>query len=196
MGVEGFLAHYGVMGLFLGAGVEGEAVVVTGGVLAQRHLIPLWAAMLASATGSCIVDQIWFFLGRYCRRYAWVQKILRKPTAARAVDFVTRYPRRFVFGFRFVYGLRTVSPIVIGTTTIPIRTFVVLNVLAAAIWGPLFTLVGYAFGRAAETMLGHVQSIGPYVLGGLAILLVAVAGGIALWRRQSASPSESIADRS
>ncbi len=164
MTLEAFVSHYGLLGLFVGSGVEGEAVVVTGGVLAQRHLIPLGGAMAAAAAGSCIVDQIWFFIGRRCRRLRWVRTIMGRPPAERALNLVARYPRAFVFGFRFVYGLRTISPIAIGASEIPTRTFVLLNLVAAAIWGPLFILVGYAFGSAAEKVLGRVGSFAPYAL--------------------------------
>lgn len=196
MTIEGFVTHYGLLGLFLGAGVEGEAVVVTGGVLAQRHLVPLWGAMLAAATGSCLVDQFWFFLGRYCRRYRWVGAILHKPAAQRAVGMFGRHPKSFVFGFRFVYGFRTVSPIVIGASDVPTRTFLWVNGLAAAIWGPLFTLVGYAFGKAAEAMLAHVQSAGPYLLAGIAILAAAIGIGIGIvaWRRRGRNRLEPLLD--
>lgn len=178
MTIEMLIAKYGLFALFVGSGIEGEAVVVTGGILAHRGLVPLWGAMLVSALGSCIADQLWYFAGRYCRHYRWVQALTRKPAFARATAFLERHPTAFIFGFRFVYGFRTVSPIAIGTTHIEPRKFVPLNMLSAAIWGPLFTLLGYAFGRAIDPVLHHLQSgmvkalVGALVVGaiGLAIL--------------------------
>ena len=55
MTLASLISQYGLAALFLGSGIEGEAVVVTGGMLAQRHLVPLGGVMLASATGSCTV---------------------------------------------------------------------------------------------------------------------------------------------
>jgi len=175
MTIAMLIAKYGLVALFVGAGVEGEAVVVTGGILAHKGLVPLWGAMLVSAMGSCIADQLWFFAGRYCRHYRWVQALIAKPAFARATAFLERYPTAFIFGFRFVYGMRTVSPIAIGTTHIPPRTFVPLNIVSAAIWGPLFTLLGYAFGRAIDPILHRLQS-------GFAVALAAVVvvGGLGL----------------
>jgi len=175
MSIGLLIAKYGLAALFVGAGVEGEAVVVTGGILAHKGLVPLWGAMLVSALGSCLVDQLWYFAGRYCRHYRWVQVLMRKPAFARAVGFLERHPIAFIFGFRFVYGMRTVSPIAIGTTQIAPRTFVPLNILSAAIWGPLFTLLGYAFGRAIDPVLHRLQSGFIY-----ALLGVAAVGAIGL----------------
>src|ERR1700712_2139283 len=79
MTIEMLIARYGLAALFVGAGIEGEAVVVTGGILAHKGLVPLWGAMLVSALGSCLADQLWYFAGRYCRHYRWVQVLTRKP---------------------------------------------------------------------------------------------------------------------
>jgi membrane protein DedA with SNARE-associated domain len=176
------IARYGLLALFVGSGIEGEAVVVTGGILAHKGLLPLWGAMLVSALGSCLADQLWFFAGRYCRHYRWVEALVRKPAFSRAIGFLERHPTAFIFGFRFVYGMRTVSPIAIGATHITVRRFVPLNMLSAAIWGPLFTLLGYAFGRAIDPVLHRLQS---GFADALLCALVAGALGLAiLWAVQ------------
>lgn len=77
---------------------------MTGGILAHKGLVSLWGAMIAAATGSCIVDQIHFFLGRYFRHYPWVQRLTERPAFAREIAFLERHPTAFIFGFRFIYG--------------------------------------------------------------------------------------------
>ncbi len=183
MMIEPLIARYGLLALFVGAGIEGEAVVVTGGILAHRGLVPLWGAMVASATGSCIVDQIWFFLGRYFRHYPWVQRQTERPAFARATAFLERHPTAFIFGFRFIYGLRTISPIAIGTTHVEARKFVPLNALAAAIWGPLFTLLGYEFGKAIDPILHRLQSSAIYAVAGIALVAIVAFVIVKLVRR-------------
>jgi membrane protein DedA with SNARE-associated domain len=184
MPIAPLIAKYGLLALFLGAGVEGEAIVVTGGILAHKGLVPLWGAMLASATGSCLVDQIWFFLGRHFRHYPWVRRQTGRPAFARALGFLERHPTAFIFGFRFIYGLRTVSPIAIGTTQVETRKFVLLNILAAAIWGPLFTLLGYAFGKAIDPVLHRFEAGALHVIGGLIVLVAIIALIVWLIRRR------------
>jgi membrane protein DedA with SNARE-associated domain len=176
------------LGIFLGAGIEGEAAAVAGGMLARTTMIPLWQAMLAAACGSCIVDQIYFFLGRHCRRYAWIERLARRPAFDKALGFLERHPTAFILGFRFVYGMRTISPVAIGTSRVPTSTFVPLNLLAAAIWGPLFIWIGYAFGKSVDPLLSR---LGDGALTGIAVLigLAAVASAV-IWlvrrRRQRA----------
>jgi membrane protein DedA with SNARE-associated domain len=182
--IVAIIARYGLAGIFVGAGIEGEAVVVTGGILAHKGLVPLWGAMIAAAAGSCTVDQIYFFLGRYFRHYPWVRRLTERPAFSRATAFLERHPTAFIFGFRFIYGLRTISPIAIGTTHVETRRFVILNKLAAAIWGPLFTLLGYAFGKAIDPILHRLQTGAIYALGGALAVGALIAVIVWLVRRR------------
>ena len=158
MTIDSLIAQYGLAAIFLGAGVEGETSVIAGGVLAHRELVPLWAAMAAASAGSCVADQLFFAAGRYYRDHPRVRAISARPGFAKALVTLERHPVLFVMGFRFLYGLRTVSPIAIGTSHIRTRSFVLLNALAAAIWGVLFTGIGYGFGGGIERLLGNVLS--------------------------------------
>lgn len=188
--LETFLAKYGLLGIFVGAGVEGEAATIAGGILAHKGVVSLWEAMLAAATGSCIVDQIYFFVGRHCRGYAWVDRLARKPAFDKALGFLEKYPTAFILGFRFVYGMRTISPIAIGTSRVPTSKFVPLNIVAAAIWGPLFIWVGYAFGKAVDPLLARLSE-GALILGMAAIAAVLLVSAI-VWRvRQRDHPEPS-----
>ena len=134
MSIEAIIAKYGLLALFLGAGIEGETVVVAGGLLAHRGLVSLPGAMVATAAGSFVADQLFFSAGRYFRGRAWVRRVSAKPVFARALGLLERYPIGFIFAFRFIYGFRTISPVAIGTTQVPTRLFVIINAVAAVVW--------------------------------------------------------------
>ena len=159
MTIEALIVRYGVAAIFMGAGVEGETSAIAGGVLAHRHLVPLWAAVAAAATGSFVADQLFFAAGRYFRDNPRVRNVESKPAFAKAIAIFERHPVLFVIGFRFLYGLRTVSPMAIGTSHVRTRTFVALNALSAAFWGILFTGTGYAFGGGIERLFGGSVSV-------------------------------------
>jgi membrane protein DedA with SNARE-associated domain len=175
MTIESLIADYGAAAIFLGAGIEGETCVVAGGVLAHRHLLPLWAVWLAAASGSFVADQLFFASGRYFRDHPRVKRLAAKPGFAKALVTLERHPVLFVMGFRFLYGLRTISPIAIGTSHLRTRTFLPLNALAAAIWAALFTGIGYGFGQGIERLFGDALSAGrllPMLAAGLVLIFV------------------------
>lgn len=182
MTIETFVARYGLIAILLGAGVEGEAVVVTGGVLAHRGLVPLAPACICAAIGSFVVDQIWFAVGRRFQNHRWILRIRAKPAFARAIDLLERRPTGFILAFRFIYGMRTVSPIAIGTSKVAFRTFLPLNALAAAIWGPVFTLFGFYVGHALDPLIDRIAGKARLVVLVVLVLIVFV-GVIQLSRR-------------
>lgn len=177
MTIEAIVAKYGLAALFAGAALEGEAAVVAGGVLAHQHYFPLWAAMIAAATGSFCADQAWFFAGRRMRDHRWVAAARAKPAFARALAMLERHPVGFIFAFRFIYGFRTISPIAIGTTGVAPRLFATVNALSAISWGIIFCSIGYWFGHAFEAVLGRLAHDSRlwWLVGGIAAAGLAAA---------------------
>ena len=85
MTIAAILARYGLIAIFVGAGVEGETVVVTGGVMAHQGLVPLAGAMAAAVLGSFAADQLLFLTGRRFRDHPRVVGWMRRPAFARAL---------------------------------------------------------------------------------------------------------------
>ncbi|MEF0940937.1 DedA family protein [Rhizobium sp. BR 362] len=156
MTIELLIARYGLLAIFLGAAIEGETMVILGGVFSHRHLMTYWNAAAAACAGSFIADQTLFFIGRYARHYPRVQKIIAKPAFARVTHLLERHPTGFIFSFRFIYGLRAISPVAIGMTGVSAIKFALINAAAALIWGLLFTGIGYLFGQGIEQAFGHL----------------------------------------
>jgi membrane protein DedA with SNARE-associated domain len=181
--IEPLIARYGLLAIFAGAGIEGEAVVVTGGVLAGRGLVPLAGVMIAATLGSFMLDQIWFHAGRRFRDHPRIRRIAEKPAFARAERFVERHPRKFILAFRFIPGMRTVGPIAVGMSQIATRLYVPLNLLAAAIWAPLLASIGFWLGHRAAKVMAVVSAVGLRVAVGLAAaaLIVGIAVFVSRW---------------
>ncbi|MCU6454673.1 DedA family protein [Sphingomonas sp. A2-49] len=188
MSIETLIGQYGLAAVFLGAGIEGETMVLAGGLFAHEGMISLPGAMIAAAAGSFVADQGFFAAGRRFRSHRWVQRAQGKPAFAKALDTLERHPISFIFAFRFLYGLRTVSPIAIGTSHVPTRTFLWINAVAAAVWGALFTALGYVFGTGIAELLGRYRPHGRQWLwvAGAAVALGLAFGAFRWWRRRAA----------
>jgi membrane protein DedA with SNARE-associated domain len=68
-----------------------------------------------------------------------------------------RWDAPLIIGIRFMYGLRIVGPIVIGSSGVAPRRFAFFNVVGAAIWAPLAGGLGYLFGHAIEALVGDLE---------------------------------------
>lgn len=180
MTIESLVAHYGLAALFVGAGLEGEAAVVAGGLIAHQGLFSLPGACAAAAGGSFLADQAWFAIARRLRDHRWVKRAQAKPAFGRALALLERYPIGFIFAFRFIYGFRTISPIAIGASGVRPRTFLIVNAVAAVIWGTTFTVVGYLFGREFEAWAGKLHPHGQrlWIIAGALIATGLIVGAI------------------
>lgn len=185
--MEQFLTQYGPIGIFLGAAFEGQTAVVLGGLLARQRMLSLWVVVTCAMAGSGIIDQLLFVAGRRFRSHRLVVRAAQQPAFARALSFIERYPVSYILAFRFIFGLRMVSPIAIGVSDMPTWRFTVLNIVGAMIWAGAFAAAGYLFGETVHGVFGRHTGRWTLLIAG-AILLVALIFALArrLWRRRKA----------
>lgn len=170
--LEAFFAEYGLLAIFLGAGIEGETAVIIGGAIAHRGLVSPFTAVVAAGMGSFIADQLLFWLGRRYRAHQRVIRLGANVRFRRALNLIERYPKGFIFGFRFIYGIRIASPLALGTSSIRAHTFLVLNFCSAFLWATCFITVGYVFGATLQALLGAFHRFEFAIVGVVFIALI------------------------
>lgn len=182
----GWVADYGYLAVFVGSVLEGESILLLAGVAAHQGTLSFGLVALIAFVGGTLGDQILFHVGR--RHGAALLR--RVPSWAEKVEPVRLLIRRhrdgLIVGVRFMYGLRLIGPVVIGMSEVPALRFALLNMLGAAIWAPLITWIGYAFGHAMHWL---IDDFGRYEKYGLLVPIVLIAAfwlGHKLWHRRRA----------
>lgn len=153
------LVTYGPLAVFLGAAFEGQAAVIAGGFLAHQGLLPLWLSLTCAAAGSALVDHGLFLAGRRFRGARYVLRAAQTPAFSKALRFIERFPISYIFAFRYLFGLRMVSPIAIGVSQVSTLAFALLNIASAILWAVVFTAVGYWFGETIEATFGRFKGM-------------------------------------
>lgn len=183
--LQHLIATYGPLAVFFGALIEGEAVVITAGFLAHQGLMSFPAAAFAAFLGAFASDQIAFVLGRRFADHPFVQRQRRRDTFDWALGRLEDSATAFILSFRFLVGLRTVSSVAVGVSRVPAAKFVLLNVIACAVWAVVVAGIGYVFGRAVEQVLGRFGAIERDIAAAVAIGLAAAIAVHLLRRRIS-----------
>ncbi len=177
MDFEALLQAYGYYALFIGTFLEGETILVVAGFLAhpeQGYMKLHWVWLLAFL-GSLSGDTLVFHLGRWkgraflAKHPRWDKRAMR---VQRALD---KYGSYVVLSFRFFYGLRNITPVVIGSTGFSPRRFFLLNAAGAALWAVVVGTGGYVFGEAIRLLLPDVKKYVHFVLIGFVLC------GFVLW---------------
>jgi membrane protein DedA with SNARE-associated domain len=175
MDLQSIIENYGYAAILIGTFLEGETILVLAGLAAHKGYLVLTWVILAAFLGSLCGDQLFFYLGRkhsqvvLSRRPTWKQK------AEKVNKMMNRFQTPLILGFRFLYGLRTVTPFVIGMSTVSLKKFLVLNVAGALIWAAAIGSCGYLFGHALEVFIGKAKSYEIYIMGSVAIV------GVLIW---------------
>jgi membrane protein DedA with SNARE-associated domain len=174
-----FLGRYGYLAVLIGTFVEGETILVMAGFAAHQGYLSLPLVILAAFGGSLAGDQLAFFVGR---RYA-TRLLSRFPRLApgvrRADRLLARYGTPLLLGFRFVYGIRNVTPLAAGSSRIASFRFLALNVVGAAAWAVCIAYAGYAFGHGFELLLDRAKAYEAHAF--LVFAAVGTAAAIVWW---------------
>src|SRR5438067_231568 len=128
------IPQHGYAATMLGALLEGETILLLAGLAANRGYLALPNLIVIGALGGFLGDQFYFAIGRNhgARFLARFPSIGRH--AARMARLIERHPQFSIISVRYMYGLRTVGPIMIGMSRVGWIHFAALNALGAIVW--------------------------------------------------------------
>lgn len=189
MVLESLVLRYGYVAVGVGTFFEGETVLIAAGALAHRGLLSLPFVVFAAFVGGTVGDQMWFHIGeRFGRQYIEKRPALRD-RAARVERWFNRFGDAFVIAFRFIYGIRVVTPVLLGASRFSTRRFAVLNMIGAALWAATFAILGWTLGASFSAILARAGKIEELVLAAAGIVAVLWIGQ-RLLRKRTSRPSE------
>ena len=156
--------------LLVGLLIPGTFLLFGIGALVTTSALQLYPTIFWTTLGAFAGDTISFFIGRhYHQRLRVIWPLKRYPALInRGVDFFCQHGGKSVFMARFVGPVRPIVPAIAGMMDMKIGRFLIVDVIASALWAPAFILPGMAFGAS----LGLAAE----VAGRLVVLLVVIVG--------------------
>lgn len=172
MTIPQMLEEYGYWLILGWTFVEGESVVIIAGVAAAADHMKLWLIVLVAWLGSYCGDQLYFAIGKrfgpaLLRRFPWAQA-----PVDHAARLLRKYDAWFILSFRFIYGVRNVTPPALAIAGVSHRRFAILNFFAAGLWAIAFAGAGYAFGQAFRHVVEDAHMYFGYMILGMFTLAV------------------------
>ena len=186
------LREWGYLVILIWTFLEGETIVIVAGWLSASVELKPWLIAVCAFCGSFCSDQVMFSLGKYKG-----EDVLKYfPRVARNLDKAARlfkkYDTALILGFRFVYGVRNITPIMLGISGVSHKKFLFLNCIGAGVWAVTFTYGGLYMGKAFMKLMDHVGHGIFYII----IALLVVAGIIWYLRaRHNEKHAKTIAQR-
>jgi len=186
------LSEYGYYVILIWTFLEGETIVIVAGALSGALGLKPWLIALCAFIGSFSTDQLMFSLGKYkgpaiLRYFPRLEKNMYK-----ASGLFKKYDTALILSFRFIYGVRNITPIMLGISGVSHKKFLLLNFIGAAVWAVTFTYGGVLLGMAFTKVMHYFGH------GILYVLLAVIAGAVGVWyfrARSNVKKAKEIAER-
>ena len=160
--------------------LEGETALLTSAFAAKMGYLNVVIVGILAFVGTIFSDWLWFFIGRSRAKKLLFKKEKLSKTAQKGDLLLEKYPYLILLGYRYIYGLRTIIPMIIGMSTIKIKEFIVFSLFTTFVWTLIFTSLGFLFGSIIESRMEMIQN---YQLKFVIILIsLGLIGGFILRR--------------
>ncbi|WP_353662765.1 DedA family protein [Hydrogenimonas sp. SS33] len=185
------LVHYGYIILFIWSIMEGELGLIMAGTMVHTGHMNMPTAILVAGLGGFTGDQIYFWIGRYNKK--WIQNYLHKHRRKFALAhlLLKKYGWPVIFVQRYLYGLRTVIPISIGLTRYSAKKFAIINFISAQVWAAITIVLAYIFGEQIIRVLEYAKHhwyfalpLAALFLGGISYMFHRIENNILERRKQ------------
>jgi membrane protein DedA with SNARE-associated domain len=183
MTLEDLISTYGYAAITIGTFLEGETILILGGLAAYRGYLKLPWVLVSAFLGTLLGDQLYFYIGRAKGQSILEKRRNWKSKSEKVFSLLNKHQVLLILGFRFLYGLRTVTPIVLGASRIAPVRFLILNILGAFTWTIVIGVMGYMFGHTLEVIIGDVKRYELWLFIGLAALGVIIRAAYLLSKK-------------
>lgn len=169
--MEGFLAEWGYLALYVATTLEGEFAYLSAIVAAKLGHLTIWGVAIAGFLGGMTRDMAIFMIARYSG-----QKYLSKnpdmvPKLEKASKWLSTRPPYFLAFHRFIYGLSTATVVTLALSKMTNARFTALCVLACFTWVLGYGLLGYF---AADQVMSNLEWIKDNTLLFIGIILAII----------------------
>ena len=171
--MEQLLIRYGILAVFFGSMVEGDAMPVVAGLGAHHGYFTLWEALAASIVGMFLGDCVWYWIGR--RFGAKIEKTnLYRRHLSKGMSFVDKVGVWQILFARAVYGTRNATMMYWGLRKLNFAVFAAIDVTGCFLWGLILVPLGYLSSISAAAIIGDIRGIEIGVLLIIVIIVVMI----------------------
>jgi membrane protein DedA with SNARE-associated domain len=157
MSLETIVMQFGYPALMLGLLVEGETMLILGSFMAHRGYLSLPLVILIGCIIPFASDQFFFWMGRLKGDQFLETRPALKSHVEKAKSLLSWNTNLLFIGIRFMYGLRTALPFVIGMAKFDPKKFALLNLIGAFLWALTFGLAGQLIGQLMAAIFEDVK---------------------------------------
>jgi len=172
--INEYLATYGYIFLFFYSLGGGFFAMIGATILAYTGKMDIWAILFIATLSNFIGDALLFYMGRFNKKelLSYLKKHKRK--VAYSHHLLRKYGTFTIFAQKFLYGIKTLIPMVMGFSKYNFTLFLFYNVFASFIFSSFVIALSYYF---SAPILDFIKQIEDYAWA-YPLILIAIIFGI------------------
>jgi len=151
------------LGILAGVCLEGEIVIIGSAFAAHEGYLNIFLVVMLGIIATITTDWFYFFLGRLKGRKVLEKRPKLRKHSNKINYYVEKYPTLILLSYRFLYGFRIITPLLIGMSRIRFAKFAVFSIFMTTVWVTLMSFVGYFFGNLFNGNMKEFKHIELYV---------------------------------
>jgi membrane-associated protein len=170
------LIVYAESGMMVGFFLPGDTLLLSAGVLAAQGQFPIELTIAVIALAAVLGDNTGYLLGRTMGKRLFKKKdgiIFRQEYVQRAEKFYEKHGAKTLLIAHYVPIVRSFAPLVAGVGKMNRAQFFIYDLIGAASWAIIITLLGYWFGS-------RIPDIDKYILP-VILAVMAISFGPMVW---------------
>lgn len=148
--------------------------MILGGFFAQRGYLDLVWIYLYGFLGTYIGETVFYYMGRTQGASFIERKPKWKAKSKRIFNLLHKHKYVLIIGHRFFYGMRSITPFIIGTSGIKPLQFALLNAAAGLIWTLAWGTAGFFFGHTLEQYIDEFEKYEIWILTGFILFIMTI----------------------
>jgi len=162
--MEQFIQDWGYIALFLYSFGGGFLALAIAGAFASAGTLNIVVTIIVAAIANIIGSQFLFFLAKNNKSYA--QNIMNnhKRKVALVKVWFNKYGSFIIVFQKYIYGIKTLVPIVMGLSLYNSFKFTVINIFASILWALVIGIVSYIAGEILLQYADNIKYIGMFTV--------------------------------
>jgi membrane protein DedA with SNARE-associated domain len=156
---------------FIGIFLEGEFILLSAVIAAHQGILNIWLVIPIAIFATISSDIVYFNLGKH-KAEKWLSKSKFASKFETVNQRLRNHRTKMLLSYRFLYGIRMITPFVLGTQKLEFTKFLKYSIISTVIWCLILVGLGYAFGELIINNLKHIEKIEYYFI--ISLLVIAV----------------------
>ena len=153
--MEQFIQDWGYIALFLYSFGGGFLALAIAGAFSFDGTLNIYITVIVAAVANIVGSQFLFFMAKNNKNYAQNMMNNHKRKVALVQVLFRKYGSFVIIIQKYIYGVKTLVPLVMGLSDYNSFKFTVINTIASILWA---SIIGYASYVAGSFLLEYADN--------------------------------------